>query len=143
MDFIESGNLATDSVKFFVLDEADRLLDHSNQDVILKMFNKFPKAATGTQRLQVSCSIWLHALPGRAASGSRRDKLGTQRLRVSQPHVRPRQGTLRRTAPRMTAGKLTARDVLAADSGHMPPLWQRSVRLLLLCHIRSAASNQL
>ena len=57
MDFIESGKLATDSVKFFVLDEADRLLDPSNQDVILKMFSKFPKAATGTQRLQVSWGI--------------------------------------------------------------------------------------
>ena len=87
MDFIESGKLATDSVKFFVLDEADRLLDPSNQDVILKMFSKFPKAATGTQRLQVSrphlaaCLI-CSSCDLRAASGSRQDSLVTQRLQV-------------------------------------------------------------
>jgi len=53
MDFIESGKLATDGVKFFVLDEADRLLDKGSQDLVLKLFSKLPKAATGTQRLQV------------------------------------------------------------------------------------------
>lgn len=53
MDFIESGKLATDGVKFFVLDEADRLLDKGSQDLVLKIFSKLPKAATGTQRLQV------------------------------------------------------------------------------------------
>lgn len=53
MDFIESGKLATDAVKFFVLDEADRLLDKGSQDLVMKIFSKLPKAATGTQRLQV------------------------------------------------------------------------------------------
>ena len=53
MDFIESGKLATDAVKFFVLDEADRLLDSGSQELVLKLFSKLPKAATGTQRLQV------------------------------------------------------------------------------------------
>lgn len=53
MDFIESGKLATDAVKFFVLDEADRLLDSGSQDLVMKLFSKLPKAATGTQRLQV------------------------------------------------------------------------------------------
>lgn len=55
MDFIESGKLATDAVKFFVLDEADRLLDSGSQELVMKLFSKLPKAATGTQRLQV-CS---------------------------------------------------------------------------------------
>lgn len=54
MDFIESGKLATDAVKFFVLDEADRLLDSGSQDLVMKLFSKLPKAATGTQRLQVN-----------------------------------------------------------------------------------------
>ena len=53
MDFIESGKLATDAVKFFVLDEADRLLDSGSQELVMKLFSKLPKAATGTQRLQV------------------------------------------------------------------------------------------
>ena len=53
MDFIESGKLATDAVKFFVLDEADRLLDTGTQELVMKLFSKLPKAATGTQRLQV------------------------------------------------------------------------------------------
>jgi superfamily II DNA/RNA helicase len=61
MDFIESGKLATDGVKFFVLDEADRLLDKGSQDLVLKLFSKLPKAATGTQRLQVhALSVWDH-----------------------------------------------------------------------------------
>lgn len=53
MDFIESGKLSTDSVKFFVLDEADRLLDSGSQELVMKLFSRLPKAATGTQRLQV------------------------------------------------------------------------------------------
>ncbi|KAL0042243.1 hypothetical protein WJX77_007018 [Trebouxia sp. C0004] len=53
MDFVESGKLATDAVKFFVLDEADRLLDKGSQELVMKLFSKLPKAATGTQRLQV------------------------------------------------------------------------------------------
>lgn len=53
MDFVESGKLATDAVKFFVLDEADRLLDSDSQQLVMNLFSKLPKAATGTQRLQV------------------------------------------------------------------------------------------
>ena len=60
MDFIESGKLATSAVKFFVLDEADRLLDSNSQELVLKLFAKLPKAATGTQRLQV---VLLHPPP--------------------------------------------------------------------------------
>ena len=57
MDFIDSGKLPTDAVKFFVLDEADRLLDTGTQELIMKLFSKLPKAATGTQRLQVCLLI--------------------------------------------------------------------------------------
>ncbi len=61
MDFIESGKLATDAVKFLVLDEADRLLDKGSQELVLKLFSKLPKAATGTQRLQVhALTVWDH-----------------------------------------------------------------------------------
>lgn len=53
MDFVESGKLVLSSVKFFVLDEADRLLDTGNQDTIMKLFSRFPKAGMGVARLQV------------------------------------------------------------------------------------------
>lgn len=53
LDLIEGGKLATDTIKFFVLDEADRLLDTGNLDVILKLFQRFPKTSSGTSRLQV------------------------------------------------------------------------------------------
>ena len=57
MDFIQSGKLATDAIKFFVLDEADRLLDTGNQELIMKLFSQLPKASTGTQRLQVNTCL--------------------------------------------------------------------------------------
>lgn len=52
-DLVESGKLSLSSVKYFILDEADRLLDTGNQDLILNLFSRFPKAGTGTARLQV------------------------------------------------------------------------------------------
>ena len=56
MDFVESGKLVLGSVKFFVLDEADRLLDTGNQDTIMKLYSRFPKAGKGVARLQVDLS---------------------------------------------------------------------------------------
>ena len=53
-DLVESGKLSLSSMKFFILDEADRLLDTGNQDLILNLFSRFPKAGTGTARLQVA-----------------------------------------------------------------------------------------
>ncbi len=70
MDFVESGKLVLTGVKFFVLDEADRLLDTGNQDTIMKLFGRFPIAGKGLARLQVypgkhlpntlsyDCEIW-------------------------------------------------------------------------------------
>lgn len=52
-DLVESGKLSLAAVKHFVLDEADRLLDTGNQDLILSLFSRFAKAGTGTARLQV------------------------------------------------------------------------------------------
>ena len=40
-------------VRFFVLDEADRLLDTGNQDTIMQIFRRFPKTGAGANRLQV------------------------------------------------------------------------------------------
>lgn len=52
IDFVETGKLVLGAVKYFVLDEADRLLDTGNQDTIMKLFSHFPKAGTGVSRLQ-------------------------------------------------------------------------------------------
>ncbi len=52
-DLVESGKLSLSAVKYFILDEADRLLDTGNQELILDLFSRFPKAGTGTARLQV------------------------------------------------------------------------------------------
>ena len=53
MDLLQRGDLALDSIKFFVLDEADRLLDTGNKDDILKLFRRLPKSGSGESRLQV------------------------------------------------------------------------------------------
>ncbi|GMH45072.1 hypothetical protein BSKO_13029 [Bryopsis sp. KO-2023] len=52
-DFMKQRKLPVDRVQFFVLDEADRLLDTGNRDTILQMFRAFPKSGKGTSRLQV------------------------------------------------------------------------------------------
>jgi superfamily II DNA/RNA helicase len=51
--YIESGKLDVSGVRFFVLDEADRLLDTGNQAAILKLFDRMPKSGPGFSRLQV------------------------------------------------------------------------------------------
>lgn len=56
LDLLETGKLVLDSVKFFVLDEADRLLDTGNLETIMKMFRRLPKITSGTGRLQVRTS---------------------------------------------------------------------------------------
>jgi len=53
IDFAESGKLAVDGIKFFVLDEADRLLDTGSRDELMKLFRMMPKSGTGQDRLQV------------------------------------------------------------------------------------------
>ena len=53
IDMVESGRLDVSGVRFFVLDEADRLLDSGNRDAILKLFDKMPKSGRGFNRLQV------------------------------------------------------------------------------------------
>ena len=53
IDMVESGRLDVSGVRFFVLDEADRLLDSGNRDAILKLFDKMPKSGRGFSRLQV------------------------------------------------------------------------------------------
>ncbi|PNW85486.1 hypothetical protein CHLRE_03g188750v5 [Chlamydomonas reinhardtii] len=52
IDFVESGKIPLDQIRFFVLDEADRLIA-DNPDVITKLYGRLPKQGTGIHRLQV------------------------------------------------------------------------------------------
>ncbi|KAK9822994.1 hypothetical protein WJX81_003865 [Elliptochloris bilobata] len=52
-ELVRTGKLALHGVRHFVLDEADRLLDTGNRELILELFAHFPKAGAGVARLQV------------------------------------------------------------------------------------------
>jgi len=69
IDFLESGKLVADRVRFFVLDEADRLIDN-DMDSINKLFKALPKSGAGINRLQVLLfSATLHSPEVKAAAG--------------------------------------------------------------------------
>ena len=53
MHFLRNGKLSPRNLTFFILDEADRLLDDGNKDDILKIFGRMPKGGAGEHRLQV------------------------------------------------------------------------------------------
>ena len=63
LELATNGKLDLSAVRFFVLDEADRLLDTGNQATILKLFERMPKlAASSAERLQVMLfSATLHS----------------------------------------------------------------------------------
>lgn len=49
---MNSGKLDLSGIQFFILDEADRLLDGENTDMIMRMYRAVPKGGPG-RRLQV------------------------------------------------------------------------------------------
>ncbi len=51
---MQSGKVDLSDVRFFVLDEADRLLDSGDSEIIFKMYEGIPKT---TQRLQARSKI--------------------------------------------------------------------------------------
>lgn len=53
MDMIKRGLLNMDRVRFFILDEADRLLETGNRDDIMALYQRLPKGGVGDRRLQV------------------------------------------------------------------------------------------
>lgn len=60
-DFVESGKLKLDQVKFLVFDEVDGLLNQNNGPLIERLFNKCPKMSPDGRRLQlIVCSATLH-----------------------------------------------------------------------------------
>lgn len=61
-DFISSGKVNLNQVRFMVLDECDGLLSAGNGDFINRMYNKIPKVTGDGKRLQVIvCSATLHS----------------------------------------------------------------------------------
>lgn len=62
-DFVSTGKMKLDQVKFFILDEADGLLSQGNQDLIMKIYNRIPKVSSDGRRLQmIVCSATLHSI---------------------------------------------------------------------------------
>ena len=55
-DLVKRGTLDLSAVRFFVLDEADRLVDQDGLATVEQLFQALPKSGTGTARLQVSFS---------------------------------------------------------------------------------------
>ncbi|GAB5031371.1 atp-dependent rna helicase ddx1 [Nannochloropsis oceanica] len=53
MDLIKRGLLNVDRVRFFILDEADRLLETGNRDDIMTLYHRLPKGGVGDRRLQI------------------------------------------------------------------------------------------
>lgn len=53
LDFVKSGKLALGAIKFFVLDEADRLLEAGDAPTVYDLFSRLPRGGSGTARLQV------------------------------------------------------------------------------------------
>ena len=64
LDFVESGKLILSKVKFYVLDEADRLVDDKfTREIVMKLFKRLPKQGlAGEDRLQcLMFSATLHS----------------------------------------------------------------------------------
>ncbi|XP_071958954.1 ATP-dependent RNA helicase DDX1-like [Antedon mediterranea] len=61
-DFISTGKMALDQVRFFILDEADGLLSAGYGDLINRIWQKIPKISIDGKRLQlIVCSATLHS----------------------------------------------------------------------------------
>lgn len=61
-DLVSTGQLSLTQVRFFVLDEADGLLQQGNGDLINRMHAQIPKITSDGKRLQmVVCSATLHS----------------------------------------------------------------------------------
>jgi hypothetical protein len=53
LDLMEKGLLDLSLIHFFILDEADRLIDPDSLPMVLKLFNACPNYGRGEHRLQV------------------------------------------------------------------------------------------
>lgn len=61
IDFISTGKLKLDQVRFFILDEADGLIAQNQGNIIEQIYRKCPKFSSDGKRLQmIVCSATLH-----------------------------------------------------------------------------------
>jgi len=60
-DFVQSNKLSLDGIRFFCIDEADRLLDTGNLDSMLKMHRKCPKMGAYGRLQSLMFSATLHS----------------------------------------------------------------------------------
>jgi superfamily II DNA/RNA helicase len=54
VDLFKQGAVDLSAIRFFILDEADRLVDGDNLPMVLELFNACPAYGKGIDRLQVS-----------------------------------------------------------------------------------------
>ena len=59
-DLIDTGHLKLENVRFFILDEADGLLQQDHKTLILKMYDSFDKLIDGNRLQMIVCSATLH-----------------------------------------------------------------------------------
>ena len=59
-DLIDTGNLKLENIRFFILDEADGLLQQDHKALILKMYDTFDKLIDGKRLQMIVCSATLH-----------------------------------------------------------------------------------
>ena len=59
-DLIDTGKLSLENVRFFILDEADGLLQQDQKLMILKLYDAFDKLIDGRRLQLVVCSATLH-----------------------------------------------------------------------------------
>ena len=59
-DLIDTGHLSLENVRFFILDEADGLLQQDQKALILKMYDAFDKLIDGKRLQLIVCSATLH-----------------------------------------------------------------------------------
>ena len=50
---LRDQSLDLGAIRFFVLDEADRLVDQDGLELVMQLFNALPKGGAGIARLQV------------------------------------------------------------------------------------------
>lgn len=59
-DLVETKNLKLDNIRFFILDEADGLLQQDHKTLILEMYDAFDKLIDGKRLQMIVCSATLH-----------------------------------------------------------------------------------
>ncbi|EGD75338.1 eIF4a [Salpingoeca rosetta] len=60
-DFVKTGKLDLNRVRFFIVDEVDALLSQGHEQLLERLYNKMPKQTAGNRLQMVVCSATLHS----------------------------------------------------------------------------------